>query len=146
MPSELLGLVCDQGVKQQQSSQAVLEDCTTAADMAQGQRSTAISRRHQQHLLQLLLALVACLAFAGAAAAAVGLNSIGSEDLALYMHSLHRNSTVLNTDLLDDPNLPTEYRSSSSSRHLLAQQAEQWAMYEQQGRYVQIQNPSMPGE
>lgn len=58
-----------------------------------------------------------------------------------FLLELHGNSTVLDTDLLKDPNVQALH-----SRHLLADaQLSDWAKYAQQGRYVVIKNPSMPG-
>lgn len=68
-------------------------------------------------------------------------NGLSGHQLKQYLLELHTNSTVLDTDLLDDPNVRTLHR-----RHLLADaELSDWANYVQQGRYVVIKNPSMPG-
>lgn len=91
-------------------------------------------------MLPLLLALA--VSTAHFAAASISIDSFSHEQLQQYILDLHSNSTVLNAELLEDPHLPS---SSSSGRQLLAMQAQKWAMYQQQGRYAVIKNPSMPG-
>jgi hypothetical protein len=91
-------------------------------------------------MLPLLLALA--VSTAHFAAASISIDSLSHEQLQQYILDLHSNSTVLDARLLEEPHLP----SSSSGRHLLAMQAQKWAMYQQQGRYAVIKNPSMPGE
>jgi hypothetical protein len=110
--------------------------------------SSACRHRQQLQLLPLLLALA--VSTAHFAAASISVDSLSHEQLQQYILDLHRNSTVLDAQLLQDPNLPSSSSSSSSGsssgRQLLAMQAQQWAMYQQQGRYAVIKNPSMPGE
>lgn len=97
--------------------------------------------RQRQHLNMLPLLLALAVSTAHFAAASISIDSFSHEQLQQYILDLHSNSTVLNAELLEDPHLPS---SSSSGRQLLAMQAQKWAMYQQQGRYAVIKNPSMP--
>jgi hypothetical protein len=94
-------------------------------------------------LLPLLLALA--VSTAHFAAASISIDSLSHEQLQQYILDLHTNSTVLDAELLVEPHLPSS-SSSSNGRQLLAMQAQKWAMYQEQGRYAVIKNPSMAGE
>lgn len=105
-------------------------------------RHNSSACRQRQHLNMLPLLLALAVSTAHFAAASISIDSVSHEQLQQYILDLHSNSTVLNAELLEDPHLPS---SSSSGRQLLAMQAQKWAMYQQQGRYAVIKNPSMPG-
>jgi hypothetical protein len=81
------------------------------------------------------------LAWLFAALQATASTTFGSDgDLTQHLVNMHSRSTVLDTDLLQDSTFV------DSTRQLLQSNIKDWDKYKQEGRYVVIENPMMPGE